>query len=113
MSIAKKQFDKKPVSTPAPAPLIPMEKLEDYLKLAAATEYTPCTLLEQRLLFFFRNEGIQVYDLAEVEQCLDNLYGPAISQRKTWGWRPLRQKDSNKISLSAKRDWTKNGQTLN
>lgn len=113
-------FERKTVSTIAPAPTLPLVipkpvpaappttvgevELKGYIKLAESLDFAPAKLMEYRLLEFFQANGIPVYPYEKVAAYLDRILGPARTPDERcdstkWGWRSLRAKDHEGIEL--------------
>ena len=78
-------------------PTLVGEELDEYLLTARAIGFAPGALLEQRLLNFFVENGIAVYQAEKVGAYLDKKFGKATNYRKTWCWCPLRESDVGKM----------------
>jgi|GEM_PF-4692401 len=75
-------------------------ELAEYITLAAKVGFAPAELLYHRLMHFFLENNIDVYDMDSVEKYLDKLFGKAgeYASQITWGWRPLRPEDDGQVT---------------
>lgn len=87
----------RPVERPTPVPVtsaLPDEnELRAYVRTAQAIGFEPASLLEARLLMFFREQGI---GRIEYEAMSRYLMAEANKRTQVWFWRPLREKDQPK-----------------
>lgn len=78
-------------SSRIPEPLAPPEVQKSYEELAAELGFMPEELVRAQLLAFLRQNGIGVYDYAEVDAYLKDKKEKA--KKEFWLWRPLRDTD--------------------
>lgn len=71
---------------------IPLEDNERiaYERTCKAIGFEPAALLEARVLSFFKEKGIRIFDYAEVSAYMKQK---AEAKKKIWHWRPLRAVD--------------------
>lgn len=74
-----------------PARLVEPSKQRSYEEVAQLLGFMPAELVRAQLLEFFEEEGIKLYDYAQVGAWLTKKKVEAGVQH--WCWRPLREKD--------------------
>jgi len=88
-------------------PRLVTDKVKSYEELAAQLGFAPEELVRARLLTFFCDHGIKVYDYAEVDAYLKKKR--QIDKQERWVWRPLRSQDRPSDDWAAHGSWYGDG----
>lgn len=80
----------RPIPVPVTSDLPDENELKAYARTAEAIGFAPASLLEARLLTFFREQGMKRFEYAAVARYLTSQ---AKKGDQVWFWRPLREKD--------------------
>lgn len=83
----------RPIPVPVTSDLPDENELKAYARTAEAIGFAPASLLEARLLTFFREQGMKRFEYAAVARYLTSQ---AKKGDQVWFWRPLREKDHPK-----------------